>query len=649
MKYLKIDTRWKLPLLLSTLFWIQSIFAYFTTFNLGVEGALQYTILFLNPIAITAILFSLPLFIKSTKGYYTAEFLTYLALKFILFSNVVYYREFSDFITLNTVLGASKVSSGLGESALNLFAGTDVFYTLDLIIIPFLIKTKFITFSDEIVRIRRAGAATMLSILFIFGNITLAEISRPELLTRTFSRDYLVKYLGVTGFSAYDICQTYKASKVRASASDNDMSEVEKYTKEHYAKPDSSLFGLAKGRNVIMVHLESTQQFLIDYKLKDNDGKEHVVTPFLNELYHSKETFSFDNFFHQVKAGKTSDAETLMENSLFGLNQGALFTQLGGKNSFEAAPSILGKQGYSSAVFHGNAGTFWNRNEVYKKFGYEHFFDASYYDVNENNSFQYGLHDKPFIEQSIDTLSAMKQPFYTKLLMVSNHYPYSKIDGNDFPFANTGDSTVDGYFATANYIDNSVKLLFDKLKERGLYDNSIIVLYGDHYGVSNSRNKALAPLLGKDETSWTAFDNGSMQRVPYMIHIPGMKDGYINHNYGGQVDHLPTLLHLLGIDTKENIQLGQDLFSPERDGIVSFRDGSFFSNDLVYYDGHAYTADGVNIENPVNLADLQAKVSLQLALSDKVNSGDLFRFRTSPNVKMPDENPSYTGDPLFKK
>src|SRR5699024_3366796 len=129
-------------------------------------------------------------------------------------------------------------------------------------------------------------------------------------------------------------------------------------------------FGLAKGRNVIYIHLESTQQFLIDYKLKDENGVEHEVMPFINSLYHSNSTFSFSNFFHQVKAGKTSDSETLFENSLFGLNQGALFTQLGGKNTFEAAPNILKQtQGYTSAVFHGNSGTFWNRNETYKRLG----------------------------------------------------------------------------------------------------------------------------------------------------------------------------------------------------------------------------------------------------------------------------------------
>ena len=108
---------------------------------------------------------------------------------------------------------------------------------------------------------------------------------------------------------------------MRAQASATDMDEVAEYVKGHYAKPNDQYFGLAKGRNVIYIHLESTQQFLIDYKLKDENGVEHEVMPFINSLYHSNSTFSFSNFFHQVKAGKTSDSETLFENSLFGLNQ----------------------------------------------------------------------------------------------------------------------------------------------------------------------------------------------------------------------------------------------------------------------------------------------------------------------------------------
>ena len=628
--------------LLAVLFWAKNIFAYFVDFNLGIESMRQYLILFINPIATTLFLLSIALYVRRTKASYITMMVIYFLMSLLLFSNVSYYREFTDFITINTMLGAGKVASGLGESAIRLFRPYDLLYFVDIVVIVALLFTKKIKMDQRPVRARMAFAISTLSVMIFSGNLFLAEVDRPELLTRTFSRDYLVKYLGINAFTVYDGIQTYQASQVRAQASANDMKEAENYVKSHYAAPNSDYFGMAKGKNVIYIHLESTQQFLIDYKLKDAEGKEHEVMPFINSLYHSKSTFSFDNFFHQVKAGKTSDAETLMDNSLFGLNQGALMTQLGGKNTFQSAPNILNQtQGYSSAVFHGNAGTFWNRNETYKRWGYQNFFDASYYDVNDSNSFQYGLHDKPFFEQSVKYLEQLQQPFYTKFIAVSNHFPYSQFTNDEagFPMANTNDETINGYFATANYLDRAVEEFFNYLKASGLYDNSVIVLYGDHYGISTSRNKNLAELLGKDKETWTGYDDAQMQRVPYMIHIPGQSKGGINHTYGGQVDALPTLLHLLGVDTKNYIQLGQDLFSKQHEQLVAFRDGDFVTDKYTYYGGTLYdnatgqaiTAPDEKLKNQVT--KWKEEVSKQLATSDQINNGDLLRFYTGSNLK----------------
>ena len=630
-----VNTRMGFFLLLALLFWLKNIFAYLVDFHLGIESAVQYFILFINPIATTLFLLSIALYVRRTKAAYITMIAIYFLMTLLLFSNVSYYREFTDFITINTMLGAGKVASGLGESAIRLFRPYDLLYFVDFIILIAALVMKKIKMDQRPVRARMAFAISTLAVMIFSGNLFLAEADRPELLTRTFSRDYLVKYLGINAFTVYDGVQTYQASQVRAEASPNDMKDVENYVKQHYAAPNDDMFGIAKGKNVIYIHLESTQQFLIDYKLKDENGVEHEVMPFINSLYHSKSTYSFDNFFHQVKAGKTSDAETLFENSLFGLNQGALFTQLGGKNTFEAAPDILGQTlGYTSAVFHGNTGTFWNRNETYKRFGYDYFFDASYYDVNEDNSFQYGLHDKPFFEQSAQYLERLQQPFYAKFIAVSNHYPYSEFtnDEGGFPLANTSDETINGYFATANYLDRAVEEFFNYLKESGLYDNSVIVLYGDHYGISNSRNKNLAELLGKNSSSWSNFDNAALQRVPYMIHIPGQSNGGINHTYGGQVDALPTLLHLLGVDTSKYIQLGQDLFSKQNEQLVAFRDGDFVTPDYTYYGGVLYSnSTGMAIPSPSaslqkQVDEWKAKVDKQLSVSDQINNGDLLRF-----------------------
>ena len=630
-----INTRVGFFSLLIGLLWLKNMFAYVVDFHLSIQNPMQLFILLINPLSVSMLLISSGLFIKRSKVAYTTLFIIYGILSIWLFSNAVYYREFTDFITINTMLGAGQVSTGLGESAVRLFRWYDIFYILDLFALPVMLFKKKIIVEEKHPRFRKAAALSALSLLICSGNIFLAEIDRSGLLSRQFSREYLVKYLGVNAFTVYDSYQTFQNNQIRAEASPNDLKEVKSYIREHYAEPNDSMFGIAKGKNVVYIHLESFQQFLIDYQLTDENGVNHTVTPFLNSLYHGESTYSFDNFFHQVKAGKTSDAETLMENSLFGLNQGALFTQLGDKNTFEAAPNILNqKAGYTSAVFHGHSASFWNRDKTYKHLGFDYFFDSSYYDVNDDNSFQYGMHDKPFLSQSVQYLEHLQQPFYAKFITVSNHYPYSsfKNDEDGFPLATTKDETINGYFATANYLDTALKEFFDYMKASGLYDKSIFVLYGDHYGISNTRNKELASLLGKDSDSWTDFDNAQLQRVPFMIHVPGTTNGGINHTYGGQVDALPTLLHLLGIDSKKYLQLGQDLFSADHKQVVAFRDGDFVTPQYTFYGGKMYdnqTAQVVDEPTPEQektFIELNQAVDEQLITSDKITNGDLLRY-----------------------
>lgn len=501
---------------------------------------------------------------------------------------------------------------------------------------------------------RASFAVTSLSAMLFSANLFLAEIDRPELLTRGFSNYYVVRALGLPAFLGYSANQTYAANKERSKASEEDLKPVEEYIQQHYAKPNPEYFGMAKGRNVIYIHLESFQQFLIDYKLKVDD-KEYEVTPFLNSLYHSKETFAFSNVFNQVKAGKTSDAETMIETGLFGLNQGSFMVNYGGTNTQQAAPFILSKNGYnSSAVFHGNAGSFWNRNTAYKQWGYNYFFDASYFTKqNSSNSFQYGLNDKYMLKDSIKYLERLQQPFYTKFITVSNHYPYTtSLSGDDlgFPLAKTQDETINGYFATANYLDSSIKAFFDYLKESGLYKNSIIVLYGDHYGISNSRNPALAPLLGKNSETWSSYDNAMLQRVPYMVVIPGMDKGGIINTYGGEIDMLPTLEHLLGIESNKFLQVGQDMLSPDHDQIVAFRSANYFvTPEYTSYSGRTYyTKTGEEITNPdektkEELDKIREAANLQLKISDSIQTGDLLRFFKGNDLgKVNPDDYSYT-------
>lgn len=649
-----MSTRLGFVLTLLLLYWFKTMWAYSVDFNLDIQGPYQIFLAVINPLPISLLFIGLALYIKRTKLFYSLAFGIYLLLFIWLISNSIYYREFTDFVTVNTMLASSKVSAGLGAAALELFRPWDVIYILDFPILAFFFFKKWIRMDNRPFNKRASFAVTSLSAMLFSANLFLAEIDRPELLTRGFSNYYVVRALGLPAFLGYSANQTYAANKERSKASEADLKPVEEYIQQHYAKPNPEYFGMAKGRNVIYIHLESFQQFLIDYKLKVDD-KEYEVTPFLNSLYHSKETFAFSNVFNQVKAGKTSDAETMIETGLFGLNQGSFMVNYGGTNTQQAAPFILSKNGYnSSAVFHGNAGSFWNRNTAYKQWGYNYFFDASYFTKqNSSNSFQYGLNDKYMLKDSIKYLERLQQPFYTKFITVSNHYPYTtSLSGDDlgFPLAKTQDETINGYFATANYLDSSIKAFFDYLKESGLYKNSIIVLYGDHYGISNSRNPALAPLLGKNSETWSSYDNAMLQRVPYMVVIPGMDKGGIIDTYGGEIDMLPTLEHLLGIESNKFLQVGQDMLSPEHDQIVAFRSANYFvTPEYTSYSGRTYyTKTGEEITNPdektkEELDKIREAANLQLKISDSIQTGDLLRFFKGNDLgKVNPEDYSYT-------
>lgn len=649
-----MSTRLGFVLTLLLLYWFKTMWAYSVDFNLDIQGPYQIFLAVINPLPISLLFIGLALYIKRTKLFYSLAFGIYLLLFIWLISNSIYYREFTDFVTVNTMLASSKVSAGLGAAALELFRPWDVIYILDFPILAFFFFKKWIRMDNRPFNKRASFAVTSLSAMLFSANLFLAEIDRPELLTRGFSNYYVVRALGLPAFLGYSANQTYAANKERSKASEADLKPVEEYIQQHYAKPNPEYFGMAKGRNVIYIHLESFQQFLIDYKLKVDD-KEYEVTPFLNSLYHSKETFAFSNVFNQVKAGKTSDAETMIETGLFGLNQGSFMVNYGGTNTQQAAPFILSKNGYnSSAVFHGNAGSFWNRNTAYKQWGYNYFFDASYFTKqNSSNSFQYGLNDKYMLKDSIKYLERLQQPFYTKFITVSNHYPYTtSLSGDDlgFPLAKTQDETINGYFATANYLDSSIKAFFDYLKESGLYKNSIIVLYGDHYGISNSRNPALAPLLGKNSETWSSYDNAMLQRVPYMVVIPGMDKGSIIDTYGGEIDMLPTLEHLLGIESNKFLQVGQDMLSPEHDQIVAFRSANYFvTPEYTSYSGRTYyTKTGEEITNPdektkEELDKIREAANLQLKISDSIQTGDLLRFFKGNDLgKVNPEDYSYT-------
>lgn len=628
-----LNKKYAFFILAVVLLWFKTYIVYRLEFNLGISNDLQKFLLFINPISSSLFFLGIALFFKGRKSHWLIIIIDFL-LSFVLYANVVYYRFFNDFITI-PVLQQTNNFGELGGSVLSLMKWTDVFYFTDTVILLALVLFRAVKPQPRMDK-RALSSVFVVAILIFAVNLGLAEADRPQLLTRTFDRNYLVKYLGAYNFSIYDIITSLRSSAQRAFADSNDLTDVENFTKSNYTPPDPKLFGVAKGMNVIYVSMESLENFIINYKL---DGQE--VTPFLNSLTHDPNTFYFDNFFHQVGQGKTSDAEFMLENSLYPLPQGAVFTQKA-NNTYQAAPQILKSKGYFSAVFHGNYKTFWNRDEMYKAFGIDRFFDAKYYDMSEENTINYGMKDKPMLKESMPYLKKLPQPFVAKFILLSNLFPFvlNKED-IDFPAAHTNDGVVNRYFQTAHYMDEALRQFFTDLKKAGLYDHSIIVLYGDHYGISTNHNAAMSEIMGKNITP---YENAQLQRVPLFIHVPGVK-GRVVHKYGGEIDVRSTVLHLLGVNTKDYISFGSDLLSPKHREIVPFRNGDVITPKYSSVGDKCYAnPTGVRVDKkycqPYTDYAKQA-----LNLSDKVVYGDLLRFYHPKGFQPVDRSKiDYTSD-----
>ena len=606
-------------------FWIKTYLTYITKFNLGVVGSMQNFLLLINPLPTAILLIGIGLFFKGRKSYWIMVIIDFL-LSLWLFSNILYYREFSDFLSTSIIKTSGSTSDNLGKSIAGITKGTDFLVFLDVVIIVLLIAFKVFKIDVRRLKLKVSLLIEGLAVVLIGTNLTMAQKDRSGLLTRTFDNNYIVKYLGLNAFAVYDGVKTAQNNAIMAKANHSDLKTVQSYIKKNYIAPNPEYYGVAKNKNVLVIHLESFQQFLIDYKWH---GKE--VTPNLNKLYHANDTISFDNFFNQVGQGKTSDAEMMLENSIFGLQSGSAMSSYGTSNTFESAPAILGqKAGYTSAVMHGGAGSFWNRDNAYKSFGYNYFMPLSYYQNKKGYYLGYGIKDKLFFDQSIKYMEHLPQPFYLKMITVTNHYPYDLDKKNQsIDKTDTGDKTVDGYVQTAHYLDQAIGELISYLKKSGLEKNTLIMLYGDHYGISGNHHKASAQLLDKD--SFNNFDNLQFQRVPLMFHMPGLKGG-INHTYGGEIDVRPTLFNLLGINDQNMIQFGHSLLAKNAPQIVAQRNGDFITPKYSKVEGsYYYTQSGKRITHPskkvkVQLASISNTVTTELSLSDRVITGNLLRF-----------------------
>jgi len=611
------------------LLWLKTYLAYRFFFDVPVANSAQAFILVINPISSALFMFGFSFFFRGNVQKWLI-YGTLILATFILYADILFFRFFNDYLTLPVLFQTSNAQT-LSASLGSILTFKDLIILGDLLILPFFLK-KWDMSNRKASRKRGIRTFVAAIVLFLF-NLILAETERPELLTRAFDRELLVKNIGTFNFHMYDALIQSKTSAQKALADSSELSDVEHFVSSKYAAPNPAFFGQYEGKNVIVVSFESTQSFAVG--LKAPNGQE--ITPHLNQLI--KESHSWNNFYHNTGQGKTADTEFIHENSMYPLGRGAAFFT-NGENEFQAIPELLKEEGYYSAVFHANNKSFWNRDIVYNSFGVDRFFSETDYDLgNSEDLTEWGLLDDKFFEQSIPMLRDLPQPFYSKFITLTNHYPF-EMPKPEYELVlplETSSTTLNHYVQALAYQDMALGKFIADLKKDGLWDETIFMLYGDHYGISTNHNEAMAQVLEKDEL--TPFDVAQLQRVPFVLHLPGQTKGVEHDAVASQIDIKPTLLHLLGKDVKQQIVFGTDLFSDDHKDYALFRDGSVITDHIVYTQEKCYdrqTGFEATDEKQNGLCDDAMKQSeKELGLSDKVIYGDLLRFLSTTDPSSP--------------
>ncbi|NLC67947.1 MAG: LTA synthase family protein [Clostridiaceae bacterium] len=587
-------------------------FQFTTKINTGPVFSQENIPMFFASFFILVIITS-PISLLRGKNRLTALFILNLALSVLLASDTNFFRYYYSILTIPVILQADiKLLNSVNQSIISLFKIKDLIYIADLpVLLIWLVSLR----KREVLKTRfpvRLAGFVMSFLLGLSG--FLAVYSGITLDALVYSGNFVAKKLGVL-YSHLDNTKMYIRDNI---IDENELTSKEiEYVRKFFNQktdPGRKFRGVAKGKNLIVVQVEALQGFMINTEV---GGKE--ITPNLNRLI--KESLYFDNMYYQIAGGNTSDSEFVFNNSLFPAREGAVYIRYP-ENMYHSLPKILNEQGYNTYALHAFTAHFWNRTEMYKSQGFNKFIDSDYYEMDEFACWEgNALSDSSFFRQSFDKIDTSSAPFYTFFVTLSSHHPFNYFEDYEFDVGELQGTFLGNFIKAINYADKCLGEFIEQLKERGLYDNSLLVIYGDHSGVPKHEADQLMDFLGLEysEVEWI-----KLQKIPCIIHYPGLKNGEVVSTTSGIIDLLPTIANLM--DLEAPYTLGRDFLNSNEKGHVILRNGNVITDDYVYFNELGEVYD-IKTGKLLKMKDYEKKLKTllnKLYISDLIIEKDVF-------------------------
>lgn len=335
----------------------------------------------------------------------------------------------------------------------------------------------------------------------------------------------IVERYGTLVNSTVNIIKNYSEAKLIAQLN---YGAKQSYTNAAIKDGKSQNSSIKTGRpNYVIIQVES-----MDANIVKQQYKGEYVMPFLSSLRENSVYYPYTLSYH--KGGGTSDAEFSIINSIEPLDSFPAI-KLTSYTYPNSVVSMLAKQSYTTMAFHGNVGTFYNRNIALSKMGYSKFYDI--------NSMKYvdqgwGAPDGSVFSFAFDKLKQSDRPFLSHIITMTSHGPFESARNyyNNVRYDDIENEIVKNYFNSMNYVDNSIKDFVTKVQAE--FGNTYIFIYGDHTPNINTEEFHQASFI--DEDKYFEF-------VPLFIVTPDKQKHFEDSVVASFLDISPTILKTSGI------------------------------------------------------------------------------------------------------
>lgn len=580
----------KISYLVFILFAIKMM-VYYLAVDIPVFSSISYLV--------TLVFFGLALYLYCNSSERTKRILRFIYVVFsiVLFVDVIYYNYFNQLVSVNQIWQIKNIK-GTEDSVKSAIPLMSIVILIDLPIIWILrkkFKDKLSDIQGKTISTRRKrwiAFGLVFSIIMIalnpFRIASLQKINSTEAVT-VHVKDAVEATLGKVIYNQSSLSTILQNKSVPSDVVKEVSEEViDESQKETSGTNDGgkNYAGIGNGMNLIVIQVESMQNFVLN---TDYEGQE--ITPNLNKLL-KEDTLYFNHYYTNMGKGNTSDAEFSTQTSLYPVIEGASY-DLYVDNDFLALPNLMAQKGYYTSAAIGDDKDFYNRATIYPKLGYDYFYNEENLEMDELSGL--GLSDKSLFRQMAKNLAEQESPFYSFIITLTNHYPYVL----DEPLEATlklnekdKDTLFGGYLQTIRYTDEAIGEFIEALKDEGIYDNTIIAIYGDHHGLNcldDDNYERMTEFLGFE------YDYDTMLNIPLLIHIPGLGESKAVETVGGQVDFLPTIANFFDLDLSESVTFGQDLLNTDEGFVATVAymlQGSFIKDGVLYEIGRDGTFEG---------------------------------------------------------